>query len=387
MSGGHIKQSILALLNIILVCFVCSSCSRNEKQETSPAFSSHISEKCQFCETQASSYYFVPSVSPDFIWYWDTKSSACIPLCDRPDCSHDSTDCNAYLGWASPSTIQMVEGKLYIWAGASPSFLYRVNIDGSGREIVITAPEQGQPLESFIIGDDVYLLQYKGQNVYGNDVVSLLQLSLTDSYPAKIISDMKMDDGWSIHTFGDVKWLENSLFYSCVSVSSDLQMTRTYLFRYDPVGDKSDLILQEDHALTFTAVDGNLITCWSDTEDCETVVRSLETGEVIRTVPIQGGLRSDEKYIYLNDIGFGVTGKYDVYDHDFHLIDTFSFETTTNTEVLASCIARGDFVFYYNVPNENGWYDEVYRIYSKSDIGREEHSWMEMTVPCQMPID
>lgn len=68
----------------------------------------------------------------DFI---DRKTGKQVPLCAKPDCTHEGESCNAY--FLSPLVIQKYDGMLYVVAVGSEDgtrSLYRLSMDGSERE-------------------------------------------------------------------------------------------------------------------------------------------------------------------------------------------------------------------------------------------------------------
>lgn len=75
--------------------------------------------------------------------YHDIQTGVTGALCGKADCAHDSMNCNAFLDLGG-ANIQVYDGKLY-WLQMNPTgwSLYRMGLDGSGRERVqdMTDPE------------------------------------------------------------------------------------------------------------------------------------------------------------------------------------------------------------------------------------------------------
>lgn len=110
-------------------------------------------------KTDAQSFLYAAEVTkaPDGYYYWDemnetglgmlmyydTQSGKSVPLCSRPNCSHDNTECNAYFNRAGEtgdyfdrSFIQYYDGNVYILGYDSEQYvnLYKVAADGSSWE-------------------------------------------------------------------------------------------------------------------------------------------------------------------------------------------------------------------------------------------------------------
>ena len=82
-------------------------------------------------EVTASGVYFIYK---DFILYSDDQSDSIIKLCGRPDCTHDTQDCNAYL--KDGSQIAYCNGYLYAVTGNQSEEackLVRMDLDGDNR--------------------------------------------------------------------------------------------------------------------------------------------------------------------------------------------------------------------------------------------------------------
>ncbi len=84
-------------------------------------------------------FYILPIVDGNISFY-DKASGITGPLCARPDCRHDSEDCNAYV--TLPRCIGFYDGKLY-WVGkvgrnvTDPNhYIYSCDLDGSDRRQV-----------------------------------------------------------------------------------------------------------------------------------------------------------------------------------------------------------------------------------------------------------
>ena len=86
--------------------------------------------------------------TPQFLYFTDIASGITLPLCNRPECSHTDSNCNAYLCNSTLHLLCIYDGKIY-WLGeeqvetesgaiAIYANLMRMNLDGTGHETVLS---------------------------------------------------------------------------------------------------------------------------------------------------------------------------------------------------------------------------------------------------------
>ena len=74
--------------------------------------------------------------------YWDLQTGVIVPLCGKAECTHEDSDCNAYLEpGIDPRFLMYQKDGVYIvgdfWQGKEAvSALFREDLDGGGWEIV-----------------------------------------------------------------------------------------------------------------------------------------------------------------------------------------------------------------------------------------------------------
>ena len=115
-----------------------------------------------FDVTNEGFYYIanpVGSNTNSYILYGDNNSDSVIKLCGRPDCTHDTKDCNAYVG-STCFAISCWNGYLYAVyeeSAEGPSghdlTLCRMNLDGSNRVVV-------RDLHQFALDNDLDFASY-----------------------------------------------------------------------------------------------------------------------------------------------------------------------------------------------------------------------------------
>ncbi len=86
------------------------------------------------CESENGWYSELDGSRDNYIMYTDKKTGAVMPLCGKPECTHDSSSCNANIG-GDALRLQMYDGALYCVMSGS---VLRMEPDGTKRETVCT---------------------------------------------------------------------------------------------------------------------------------------------------------------------------------------------------------------------------------------------------------
>lgn len=90
-------------------------------------------------------YYYV-GVGGSYIYYYDDVSKKSGVLCGKPECTHDSASCNAYVSCCG---LQIYEGMLYFMGELG--VLYRMDLKGTNRETVMNVRNLGGTSAKFAI--------------------------------------------------------------------------------------------------------------------------------------------------------------------------------------------------------------------------------------------
>ena len=94
------------------------------------------------CETSDTIYFLPITINqygePAFLQYHDIASGKTMPLCNKPECTHTDSTCNACLSYNHlVFGLRIYDGKLYwIGTGNYGLSLMRMNLDGTGHETV-----------------------------------------------------------------------------------------------------------------------------------------------------------------------------------------------------------------------------------------------------------
>ena len=165
---------------------------------------------------------WILNVTPPSPWilYADHGSDTVIKLCGRPDCSHDTTDCNAFV--ENGEFLTFHNGYLYIFSSPSVSSdggkswdynckLLRINADGSNRievyDFTAFAKKQGADFASCQLVSQGYCLV--SINNYVTDDRGQRTSETQGYYAYALDGSMKEPQavdpgGWNVYNCGDV---------------------------------------------------------------------------------------------------------------------------------------------------------------------------------------
>ena len=165
---------------------------------------------------------WILDVTPPSPWilYMDHGSDTVIKLCGRPDCPHDTTDCNAFV--EDGEFLSFYDGYLYIFSCPSVSSdngrtweyqckLFRMDPDGFNRTEVYDfsafAKEQGTDLVKCEIVSEGYCIV--STNNYVLDDRNQTTSETQDYYAYRLDGSMEQPQkinpgGWNLYNCGDV---------------------------------------------------------------------------------------------------------------------------------------------------------------------------------------
>lgn len=159
--------------------------------------------------------------------FYDFHLAQSIPVCDRPNCTHDSADCNAYLPQGYRSGMGCYRDKLYYYDNADPELpFYQCDKNGSGRKLLAKLnPEKKYQhlsvvLPMFFTGEDVIfrldilklltepVVQEDGTVMDQENLWMLGKVNLTNGKFEILKEEEKLEDGWlTVHDCIDGKVL------------------------------------------------------------------------------------------------------------------------------------------------------------------------------------
>ena len=252
------KKIILFVLAINLLLGGCDG--REQPDNTEEAFSSSqvmpeydaqnqylIDSSISFLEREGA--FLGTDLIGHYLNYYDEASGVSGVLCADPACTHDSSDCGAYV--KAGATVSYYDGKLYWVAeetrGGQDYYLWRGDLSGRNKEkvkpigwdeIILTY----QPQRYVVHRGRLYLL---GQTevVNGTEAgfrVSLLSTSLDGSEDFTVLYDETFPLGGQ----SSVRFVKNGVYLSIELIHDDMTADLT-VERYDIAGDTWETVYEE----------------------------------------------------------------------------------------------------------------------------------------------
>lgn len=174
------------------------------------------------CKTDGGYYIY----SNSFLYYYITDSNIAMPLCNKSDCTHDSRDCNAYLGQEYSYTLAEYDHQLFMLRhNDSDVMLVKYETDGSGNytELFKVGEYSAQNDDFFswnivFNNDKCYVYNYYPYNAESKPVITEYSL---DGKNAKKTISLDGISGDNL-TLASVKSYGNKIFYSFQTMIPDL---------------------------------------------------------------------------------------------------------------------------------------------------------------------
>ncbi|MBQ6551744.1 MAG: hypothetical protein IJL78_10085 [Lachnospiraceae bacterium] len=266
--------------------------------------------------TTEDAIFFLSGVQKDGyqkFMYYDKASGISNVLCGKPECTHDSEDCNAVPAGKGESVFGMgiQKEKIYWIADRKTSngqydgrCLYRMNLDGTGREVVrVLLPEEQR---SEMISGNRYV-DYTDDYVIVGGANSTIETGIYRQelmLRAYSLTDSKKDQ-----TF--LKEEVNGILYFCISgnevyysiTTQEMreegeewkQASRLRVYRYNIQKQKTEALYDADvpFSLWNFCPDGDrlIISTMSDLYSVnEACVLDLTTGEISKSIPMEAEL-------------------------------------------------------------------------------------------------
>ncbi|MED9965660.1 MAG: hypothetical protein UFJ18_02565 [Blautia sp.] len=291
----------------------------------------------------------------NLVGYWDgVKEHRARPLCGRPDCGHNNSDCMAYVPILHSRKLFLVKDSLYVVGQAeydnvtkSEAFpLWKIAKDGSAKEIALYAEEM--PLQYTIFKEKFYYSFLKEED--GKTVASVWCQSLNGKDKKEIWkSALQQGEIISMQGIGEELYFQEKGFDKTIDLndpSLDFEKIQeeSNLYAYNPQADSwktNPLDNKEEGKFTHirNIYDGNMyysydkegtLTLWSKPVDGEGDPRMVG---ILPKYPDT----ADEDYVYAycrRDTEKQSSG-FKIYDHDGKVIQEISFpDMNTNLDVF-----------------------------------------------------
>lgn len=262
--------------------FLLSACGKADSEAPKGAAAPVESEAVeadfayQFVAESEKGYYFWERINPGWMYprlmFLDRESRRAVPLCSRPDCTHEDEECNAYFrennrdgGGVNKQYLQYYEGDLYAVGLSEDAYvsLFRIRADGSGEWEIsaklyrtdYAATGEWKTPEVVIAGGYVYFADALQK------VQKLERMPIDGGAPEVLLEG---DSHASAVDINRIKSNGGSLFIQVLSYwKDDPENGRTAAYRYDPAAGQCSLIMEGYHG-TFTVRDEFVYYCDSE---------------------------------------------------------------------------------------------------------------------------
>ncbi len=249
------------LFYILAIGLLLGGCGgREQPDNTQEAFSSsqvmpEYDAQNQYLMDIASSFleregvFLGTDLFGNYLHYYDEASGISGVLCADPACTHDSSDCGAYV--AIGANLSYYEGKLY-WiakeaSGGHDFYLWRGDLSGRNREKVKTIDWEEiilpyQP-RWYVVHRGRLYMQGQTEVVNGTQVgyrVTLLSTPLDGSEDFTVLYDETFSQGVQ----SSVRFVKNRVYLSIYLINDDLTADLT-VARYDITGDTWETVYEE----------------------------------------------------------------------------------------------------------------------------------------------
>ena len=249
-------------------------------------------------------YYYV--TMENMLIYFEIESGDYIPVCAKPECTHDTLECNAYLGkYMVFSNIYYYNGYIYYMPLSSGmATLCRIDPSGTSREVIgeLLPSDWSNSIHLTFQGDYAYSYNW-GTHQYSEDeyVESIIQINL-NSGETKTVYEIE-GKGLGI---SNVKSFGDKVFFIVqeTETSDDKTTLKSHgIYCYNSKDDKVTQVIDSD-VNDYYMIDDDVYYF----VNYEGVYRTnIESHENMLIYPAQDTynwceLSSDGKYIYINNI-------------------------------------------------------------------------------------
>ena len=313
------KRIILISLCCLLIVSA-AACGKQEENFNSAEFNWRTDYPMMNAVTgrmlETDTGYYLYQMAGGKIFYSDKEEIAWVPLCGRPECSHTSGDCNAWIG-NIPNGISIYKDYIYYWKekdnGEIGTEIWRLKLDGSGHEKYKELPEFNfvqlhrgyfYGIAQQKTGQQVWKIPVEGSDTEGEMVLEAAEIMMT------------------------LCWRDSVVFYGGDS-------GKAFFYRHSPASEADPYIWVDDipglvtlslrrvtsEGMYILKTDGVYEYCFSDQSEKKVADLNLDEiwdgkGEL--------NLICDDDFIYITETEFESNAltdkKIDIYDYDGNFI-------------------------------------------------------------------
>ena len=280
-------------------------------EKTYPSCSS--AKKDSAVEQYGDGLFFVPVNNTWTLYYYDPGISEAIPVCAKPQCTHDHDNCDAVYGLGNVIdgySIQVKDGRIYLWVdmGTGKTTLYSCRQDGSDRLNLgdfVTAENSssGNVKRSFIIGDQMIMLATVGTNKLGYTYERLFRRGLTKDSKAELLYAGEDDENIE-HQLGSMIARDGKIYFTDNRFDNGFDHFSSRLIQYDCAsGELKEILSLENSLIDYTVIDDAIVysrIVYSPAYEFLPLRKlDLKTGEDMEFSSVGGNVSWDETNYYV----------------------------------------------------------------------------------------
>ncbi|MCR5636249.1 MAG: hypothetical protein K6F76_03595 [Clostridiales bacterium] len=396
---------IIAVLLLTTTICSCSSSDANDKNASlkdvlAGDYSFNIGEDDPLCLAAfnniaiAEDGYYFTNDTHQMLYYFDKATKKVVPVCNRPECTHDNSDCNAYVGEIRHyAGLWYYENKLYVlgYKGGIMG-LYTISKDGSTRERLCDLFETGK---NFSITTTIHRGYVYFSVDRGNDHMEVYSKKLDGKDEPELIFEFHGHNAMADF----IRGYKNGVFISYEYYQDENNEDAMYAVLYYNRDNNTISELELEGYTDQLVVCEDAVIYRTDKEILKYNLNDKTSSVIYDKEPC--GVNYDGKYIYLdNNVAIftettAQDKEYDVSRRHIVVADTSgNIVDDIKVETNGLCyFGDSDYLFIDMNEKYNGtkqktiekgdmikgyWFEEIERLeaFDKSQIGTDKHEWI-----------
>ena len=263
----------IGVLILVVILMAVPACHSAEKETVVSGFDLNAWMKGISNICRGENGYYAISDDQNMIYTIDDEEGTAVPLCSKAECTHDTEDCNAYLGRSVLGWTIWYDGThLYVVAArAATCYLYEISLDGSGsREICAlfkTTGASAYGLSPYYYDGYLYyaqMLQSATDVANGIYAQKLYRIRIENNAKPELICENTENVDSVSSNIGRCFFYEDLMYFVLSCYANDGSSEATTLYRYHTKEDKLEKLGERymayycvvDDVLYYTAENG-----------------------------------------------------------------------------------------------------------------------------------
>ncbi len=363
-----IKNDMLALL-VAVILIGCQTNEYEEKDFRESGFSS-VSDYFESHPNGEGIYLFPDGFLGEYLYYYDFVKNSMIPACGRPECIHNSEECNAWYDLPITTSLQIYEGKIYVaCSGYRGCRIYQSDLDGANRKEVCKIDSSVGSVQNMLINhNNVFFVANSGTNEKGYAEYGVYTQALKEDAKIKVINIPQIGTEWEYSGISELH-IDKDMLYYTVYFASDKGILYEF-YQYDITEEKQELVYASNRERNFILVKNKIVGLGLYGKDDSVYLINQENmmSDVLYCAKEDSRYITDDgKYTY---VSYG--NSVDVLDSEGNLIDEIQSNLPYQEMVERSYSYMLDNYIIFCQDYRNGNIDTYeYNIFIKEDIGKK----------------